>query len=345
MKWEGGRVGGKEVVISSTVLPHYPRVALSINQFFGVFFSSQSTKHWTDEFGQTTDRRLDSEDSEVLIRPVAMFDDPFRGQPHKIVMCECLTPDLQPIPGNNRAFAMEQFEKAGADEEPWFGIEQEYFVCEMGTENPFHWPAFSVQGAFYCSAGGGNAIARDVAESHYRACLAAGIKVSGINAEVAPSQWEFQIGPCVGIEEGDHMWMARYLLQRVSEMYGVSVTFAPKPVKGDWNGSGAHCNFSTKAMREDGGLAVIEAAIEKLSHAHEEHISQYGTNHERLTGAHETCAIDEFKSGRADRGASIRIGNDTVNNGKGYFEDRRPASDCDPYLVTGLLMKTCVNTE
>ena len=170
------------------------------------------------------------------------------------------------------------------------------------------------------------------------------LKISGINAEVAPAQWEFQIGPAEGIEAGDHLWMARYVLERLSEKYNVKINWDPKPDK-SINGSGCHCNYSTKIMREGtndkNGLYYIYDAINKLSVKHKEHMEVYGEgNRERMTGKHETASYDKFTFGRANRGASVRIGNETVIDGKGYFEDRRPASNCDPYLVTGKIFET-----
>jgi len=288
-------------------------------------------------------------DSEVIIQPRALFNDPFRGGNNKMVMCDTYRPDGTPLENNHRVLANQLFNQA-LDEEPWFGLEQEYFLMDPKTNKPLGFPHYGhpePQGQYYCSAGAQNSFGRDVAEEHLIACVTAGITISGINAEVAPGQWEFQIGPCVGIDEGDHLSMARYLLNRVAEKHGAIVDLEPKPVKGDWNGSGCHANYSTKNMRQGcndkSGLDFINEAIEKLSHNHMEHMNAYGSgNEERMTGAHETASYDTFSEGVANRGASIRRGNQTVKDGKGYFEDRRPSSNCDPYLVTGKLFETTI---
>ncbi|KAL8161191.1 hypothetical protein V2J09_012680 [Rumex salicifolius] len=282
------------------------------------------------------------EDSEVilydgvllaLISPQAIFRDPFRRGKHILVMCDAYTPQGEPIPTNKRAKAAEIFSHPDvACEETWFGIEQEYTLLQRDV----NWP-----GPYYCGIGADKAFGRDIVDSHYKACLFAGINISGINGEVMPGQWEFQVGPAVGISAGDELWVARYILERITEIAGVVVSFDPKPIPGDWNGAGAHTNYSTKSMREDGGYEIIKAAIEKLGLKHKEHIAAYGEGNERrLTGRHETASIETFLWGVANRGASIRVGRDTEKNGKGYFEDRRPASNMDPYVVTSMIAET-----
>lgn len=286
-------------------------------------------------------------DSEVYLKPVFFCPDPFRRGNSVLVLAECCLPDgkLTPIPTNTRNACAAIMEKV-KDEEVWFGIEQEYTLMHKDMRTPFGWPKNGYprpQGPFYCSAGAENAFGRRVVEAHYRACLYSGLNISGVNAEVMPGQWEYQIGPCTGIESGDHVTMSRYLMQRVCEDFGIVVTLDPKPMPGDWNGAGAHCNISTKTMREDGGYAHIIKAIEKLGKKHQEHMVVYGEgNDRRMTGAHETAPIDKFSYGVAHRGASVRIPRQAKLEGKGYFEDRRPASNVDPYVLTGKIVKTCL---
>eukprot|EP01104_Vermistella_antarctica_P019034 TRINITY_DN7275_c0_g1_i1.p1 TRINITY_DN7275_c0_g1~~TRINITY_DN7275_c0_g1_i1.p1 ORF type:complete len:377 (-),score=100.34 TRINITY_DN7275_c0_g1_i1:239-1348(-) len=281
-------------------------------------------------------------DSEVIIKPKAIFRDPFRGGQNIIVLCDCYEPNGAVIPSNTRAHCAEVMEKV-KDHKPWFGIEQEYTLFS-GKKWPLGWPELGYpgpQGPYYCSAGADVNFGRPLVEAHYRACLYAGIKISGVNAEVMPGQWEYQVGPCEGIEMGDHLWMARYLMYRVGELFGLIIELDPKPIPGDWNGAGCHCNYSTKAMREDGGYPVIIEAIEKLAKKHEEHIAVYGSgNARRLTGKHETANMHEFTYGVANRGASVRIPREAEKNQKGYFEDRRPASNIDPYTVTAKMVET-----
>jgi glutamine synthetase len=287
------------------------------------------------------------DDSEVLLKPVHIFADPFRGGENILVLCECMTPQMAAIPTNTREAAKALFDQK-PDEKPWFGIEQEYTLFEKDGRTPLGWPSGGYpgpQGPYYCGAGTDSAFGRSIMEAHYEACLYAGIQIAGTNAEVMPGQWEYQVGPCVGIDSGDHLWMSRYIMIRVCEEQQVNVTFDPKPIPGDWNGAGCHTNYSTEEMRKDGGYAAIIKAIEKLEAKHLEHIAVYGEGNERrLTGAHETAAIDKFSYGVANRGASIRIPRSAEADQKGYFEDRRPASNMDPYAVTAKIFKTtCID--
>lgn len=294
-------------------------------------------------------KQAPTESSEVLIKPARMIRDPFRRGNNIIVLCETLNTDEEPLkPFNQRADAKKFFDMR-LEVEPWFGIEQEYTLFQPDNETPLGFPKVGLppeQGQYYCSTGTGNAFGRMIADCHYRACLYAGLTISGINAEVMPGQWEYQVGPCLGIDGADQLWLSRYIMERVCEKFGVIVTWDPKPKKGDWNGAGCHTNYSTKAMREqvDGEEApydVIIRAVKRLGERHKDHIHIYGTgNDRRLTGKHETCGIDEFRYGVADRGSSIRIPRDTYNAKKGYFEDRRPASNMDPYLVTSRIFAT-----
>ena len=290
------------------------------------------------------------EDSEIIIKPCSLFKNPLIILPNKkslLVMCDTYKPDGTPLSNNNRYTANELF-KQNLKQLPWFGLEQEYFLIDNNTNKPLGFPNDRMskkQGQYYCSVGSKNSFGREIAEEHMKACILAGIKISGINAEVAPGQWEFQIGPCVGIDQGDHLWIARYLLYKIAEKYNIHVSIHPKPLEGEWNGSGCHANYSTQNMRvgtnNKTGLEYIKEAIEKLKVKHIEHMKVYGSdNNMRMTGNHETSSFNEFTYGIANRGASIRIGNENYKNQKGYFEDRRPSSNCDPYLVTGILFKT-----
>ncbi|XP_016840416.1 glutamine synthetase 2 cytoplasmic [Nasonia vitripennis] len=291
--------------------------------------------------------------SEIFLCPVAVYKDPFRRNNNILVLCETYNFDHTPTASNKRIVCKEAMESGPVKkEEPWFGIEQEYTFLDVDGR-PLGWPRNGFpgpQGPYYCGVGAERVTAREIVEAHYRACLYAGVPICGTNAEVMPSQWEYQVGPSLGIRAGDDLWLSRFILHRIAEEYGVVVSLDPKPVEGGWNGAGAHTNFSTKSMRAEGGLAEIERAIERMSKRHAEHIRAYDPregkdNERRLIGACETSSIDKFSSGVADRTASVRIPRAVAEEKKGYLEDRRPSSNCDPYAVTNALVRTCILNE
>jgi len=279
-------------------------------------------------------------DSEVLIKPCYICKDPFRRTNYSyLVLCDTYNKDLSPHSTNTRFNAIEIFKKYESLE-PLYGLEQEFFISKDGvpigiTDNS------PEQKNYYCGTGGDNSIGRDMIEEAFDNCLYSELKLTGLNAEVAPSQWEFQI--CTtGINAADQLILLRYITDRTLEKYGYNMDLHPKPVKGDWNGSGCHTNFSTNIMRDTAGYSVILEAIKKLEDKHLHHMEQYGShNKERMTGEHETSSYNDFSYGVANRGCSVRIPTNTFNNKSGYFEDRRPSSNMDPYVVTALILDTC----
>jgi len=292
-------------------------------------------------FDGSSTNQASGHDSEVIIRPRRIFPDPFRLGKHILVWCDTYYPNGERTDSNFRIFADQVFKKC-AGEVPWFGIEQEYILYRKNVNWPLGFPEGGFpkpQGPYYCGVGSDVIVGRGIMDAHLRACLHCGIKISGTNAEVMPGQWEFQVGPCEGITSGDEMWMARYLLLRVAELFGVTISFDPKPVvSDDWNGSGCHTNYSTTGTRNDGGMQVIHDHMKKLEAAHPNYIKITGVgNEKRMSGRCETSDINTFSFGVANRGASIRIPRTTEKQQKGYYEDRRPASNMDPYVITAAI--------
>ncbi|MGW6460310.1 glutamine synthetase [Streptomyces sp. NPDC055078] len=286
--------------------------------------------------------------SDRVLKPVHTCPDPIRGDDDVLVLCEVLNTDLTPHESNTRAHLVEVAERF-AEQEPVFGIEQEYTFFEGDRPLGFPVGGFPApQGGYYCGVGVDEIHGREVVEAHLDNCLRAGLGISGINAEVMPGQWEFQVGPIAPVEVADQLWIARWLLYRTAEDFRIAATLDPKPVKGDWNGAGAHTNFSTRAMREGGdngdGYAAIITACESLGEGSKplDHVKNYGAGiDDRLTGLHETAPWNEYSYGVSDRGASVRIPWQVERDRKGYIEDRRPNANVDPYVVTRLLVDTC----
>ena len=290
-------------------------------------------------FDGSSTAQAEGADSDLLLRPVAIYSDPARKDAF-LVMTEVLNPDGEPHDSNGRAMIDDD------DDDFWFGFEQEYFLWDLETSLP---PGFPVkgfprpQGPYYCSVGAENNFGRECIEDHLDQCLEAGINVEGINAEVAAGQWEFQVFAKGAKSAGDQTWVARYLAERNAEKWGYGINWHPKPLgQTDWNGSGMHANFSNAMMRESGDQSVFEKICEEFGRNIRRHIDVYGAdNEQRLTGLHETQSIHEYSYGVSDRGASIRIPVGTVEDGwKGRLEDRRPASNADPYKVASVIVRT-----
>ena len=291
-------------------------------------------------FDGSSTMQAEGHSSDCLLKPVAVYPDSERKN-GVLVMCEVMMPDGKtPHPSNGRATILD-------DPGAWFGYEQEYFFYKDGRPLGFPESGYPApQGAVLhgCRL-----------QERWRACPQDGRRTSrsmpvrgnqsrGTSTpKWAKGQWEFQIFGKGSKKAADEMWMARYLMLRLTEKYGIDIEFHCKPLGDtDWNGSGMHCNFSTTYMREVGGKEYFEKLMAAFGDAKEDHIKVYGPdNHMRLTGKHETAAIHEFTYGVANRGASIRVPHSFVNNGyKGYLEDRRPNSQGDPYQISSQILKT-----
>ena len=298
-------------------------------------------------FDGSSTYQAETGNSDCDLSPVYVLPDPILGPPNILVLCEVYLPNGEPHPSNSRRVLREAVEKY-KKEEPLFGVEQEYTLYEPDTGRPLRWPVGrgypAPQGRYYCGVGCDEVYGGEFIREHTAMCLDAGIGLYGTNGEVMPSQWEFQIGTLPPLELADHLWLARWLMYRLGEKRHVVMKLDAKPISGDWNGAGAHTNFSTAAMRTaPGGLEAINAACEKLGKFHDQHVVAhvYGEdNHLRLTGQHETCDIETFRYGSGDRGASIRIPARVNNDKCGYLEDRRPAANMDPYRVCTALLET-----
>lgn len=290
-------------------------------------------------FDGSSTRQAEGRSSDCVLKPVAIYPDPVRSNGW-LVMTEVMNPDGTPHASNGRSAIDDD------NDDFWFGFEQEYFIMDVKTELPLGFPRGGYpkpQGMYYCSVGGLNTHGRELVEEHADICIKAGINFEGINQEVACGQWEFQLFAKGAKKAGDEIWVARYLLDRLTEKYNYYIEYHPKPLGDtDWNGSGMHANFSNSTLRTCGSKKVYERICEAFRPVVKEHIDVYGAfNNLRLTGKHETASINDFSYGVSDRGASIRIPLHTVANGwKGYLEDRRPASNGDPYKIAARIIKT-----
>lgn len=293
-------------------------------------------------------------DTEAVLKPVRLYFSPL-DKDYLLVLCQLdLEYDQQsevlnkPVKGFNTRVWASRVENQYKEQEPWFGLEQEYTFLDSKTNLPINWDQYGgeKQGNYYCSVRYPYCQLNEIVRKHLRLCAEMGVRINGLNAEVMPGQWEFQIGPSGLLKAADDLIMARYILFRLSAQHQVKVTFHPKPMSGDWNGSGCHINFSTRSMRTEGGMDHIEHAIKNLERDHPKILKYYGEYNElRLTGEHETSSAQKFSWGVGTRHTSVRIPNQVVNQGYGYLEDRRPASNIDPYIALAKLLDTSQRSD
>jgi len=300
-------------------------------QLYGV--TLEECPEWS--FDGSSTQQADGHFSDCILKPVRLYSNPInRGLMDSfLVLCEVMNPDGTPHDSNTRSIIGEE------DSDLWFGFEQEYTIMKDGKPLGFPTNGYpEPQGKYYCGVGNGQVLGRGFVDAHMENCIMAGIDITGTNAEVMLGQWEYQVFSKGKLKAGDDLWISRYILQQMSEDFGFTIEFHPKPVKGDWNGSGLHCNFSNEEMRTEGGEEYFQSIFKTFDSRHQDHIHCYGSdNDQRLTGKHETQHISKFSWGISDRGSSIRVPLATSKEWKGYLEDRRPASNGDPYKITKVI--------
>jgi len=301
----------------------------------------RTMRNWTGEtplwnFDGSSTKQAPGASSECILQPVRNYR---YSDKHYIVLCEVLDANGVTHVSNKRASLNNSLALLDTDTF-WWGFEQEYFITVNGK--PLGFPSDGYpepQGLYYCGVGGNQVKGRPLVEAHLKKCLSSGINLTGVNAEVAIGQWEFQCFATDTLKACDDLWISRYMLYKMCEENGWDINIDPKPIRGDWNGSGCHTNFSNFHMRNVGGKEYFEKVFESFEKRHDKHIAGYGLGNEnRLTGDHETQHISKFSWGVADRGSSIRVPTSTAELWKGYVEDRRPASNCDPYVVAKLIV-------
>ena len=293
----------------------------------------------TWNFDGSSTNQAEGNYSECNLKPVRVYqweDD------HYFVLCEVMNPDGTPHKSNTRAELSTVIDVANGSQY-WWGFEQEFFLTKNDKIAGFPTDGFPPpQGPYYCGVGTGQVVGRDLSINHLRVCLDMGIDLTGTNAEVAIGQWECQCFSFDTLKACDDLWMSRYVLYRTGEHYGYGINLDPKPIAGDWNGSGCHTNFSNNWIRNHNSESKMINLMDEFKENHFTHFDNYGENNkERLTGDHETQHFATFSWGVGDRGASIRVPVATrANDWNGYLEDRRPASNCDPYKVAKVIVTT-----
>ena len=290
---------------------------------------------WNFDGGSTNQGSL--KDSDRLLRCVRVYTDPFVEE-GLIALCEVLYHDGTPHESNSRN-ALSQQEQGFKEQDPWVGFEQEFTLFNPSNNQPLGFIVNPTeQGPYYCGVGCLDQVGRYLLNEFEVACIKAGVMLEGINAEVMQGQWEFQTSHSDPLRGSDDLWVARYLLERVAELKPIIVSYDPKPHE-DFNGAGCHTNVSTKKSRKSFGEADMRELMGHMEADHDKHIKVCGAGiARRMTGTCETSDYEKFTWGIGDRGASIRIPQSVVTKGLGYFEDRRPCANIDPYKVVGSLM-------
>ena len=304
----------------------------------------KSVPEWS--FDGSSTNQAETGESDCILKPIKIIPNTTERTraPSFVALCEVMNADGTPHKTNTRAKLLDRIEETNLDD-MWFSVEQEFTMVDPVSGNPIGWDEYNdgtppPQGKYYCGVGSDVVEGRELMDSHVMSCNGAGILVPGTNAEVMLSQWEYQTEPKPAIESADNLILSRFFLQRLAERMNIAISYDPKPMEGDWNGSGAHINFSTNHMRENADMEYMNLICSSMGEYHDKSIEVYGDGNERrLTGDHETSSIDRFSWGALDRSASIRIPIYTVNNnGKGYLEDRRPAANVDPYEAFSYLL-------
>ena len=290
-------------------------------------------------FDGSSTKQAEGYSSDCYLKPIKLYVKSVISEYSTVyVLCEVMDNKGKVHETNDRA-------KLGKeDEDFWVGFEQEYFI-RSGHNKPIigfnNGGIIDPQGTYYCGVGG-QMVGRSLTEQHLDMCLEYGIGIEGTNAEVALGQWEYQVFAKGKVQAADDLWMSRYFLYKIAEKQGYQIELHPKPLTtGDWNGSGLHTNFSNKRMRETGGEEYFNSIFKVFGSRAKVHIENYGSdNHLRLTGKHETQSIDKFSWGVSDRGASIRVPKSVGETWKGYLEDRRPASNANPYCILNVICES-----
>lgn len=341
----------KQTIIEYVWINGHDIISSKSKIVFGIIDDIEQVPKWNHEL--LTKNKTDEVSIKIDLIPVTLYDDPFRGDNNKIVLCETYYQNGKPTSSNFRHIARKAFTKENIMAfEPWYGIEQEYVLMRSigtGLKWPYGWQPGTFLGQtddYYCANGAHITIGRELIEAHMRACLYSGIELFGINSEYLPSQWEFQVGSSCGIKTADDLIMARFLLIRISEYYNITISFEPKLFDG-WCGSGGHCNFSTKQTRGENGYDVILTHMDKLAKFHKDALKVYGEgNEKRMLGIWDAPDLQVFTYGTMNRKASVRISQKTFDDQKGYYEDRRPGANLDPYIVTSFLFSvTCLDSS